>query len=48
MAIMIRPNGKAKKIAYSILGKPANFDKKSQRDKEIDRRLLFYETYKVR
>jgi hypothetical protein len=48
MAAMIRPAGKAKKIAYAILGKPANFDKKSKRDQEIDRRLLFYETYKVR
>jgi hypothetical protein len=48
MAIMIRPAGKATKICYKILGKPANFDKKSQRDKDIDRRLLFYETYKVR
>lgn len=45
---MIRPKGKAKKIAYAILGKPANMDKKSQRDKDVDRRLLFYETYKVR
>jgi len=48
MSVMIRPKGKAKKIAYSILGKPANMDKKSKKDQEIDRRLLFYETYKVR
>ncbi len=48
MCVMIRPKGKAKKIAYAILGKPANMDKKSQRDKDVDRRLLFYETYKVR
>jgi hypothetical protein len=48
MAVMIRPKGKAKKIAYDLLGKPANMDKKSKRDQEIDRRLLFYETFKVR
>ncbi len=48
MACMIRPKGKAKKIAYDILRKPANLDKKSKRDQEVDRRLLFYETYKVR
>lgn len=47
-AIMIRPKGKAKKIAYALLGKPANLDKKSKKDQDINRRLLFYETYKVR
>lgn len=34
-----RTNIKATKIAYSVLGVPPNMKKKSQRDKEIDKKL---------
>lgn len=43
-----RPEGKAKKIAYAILGKPANLQKKSKKEKQIDKVLLFQETARVR
>lgn len=44
-----RSNKKATKIAWSILGKPANMQfKPSEKEKEIDRRLLFEETTRVR
>lgn len=49
MPVMLRPPGKAKKIAYKILGVPANIQ--SKRDKEqkrINRRLIFEETTRVR
>lgn len=37
MPAMPRPKGKARKIAYNILGKPsAMHDKKTERDREID------------
>jgi hypothetical protein len=45
---MIRPHGRAKKIAYSILGEPANMKKRSPAEKEIDRKLIFQETARVR
>jgi hypothetical protein len=49
MATMIRPAGKAKKIAYSILGVPGAIqEKKTAKQKEIDRRLLFENTARVR
>lgn len=38
MPVMPRPNGKAKRIAYDILGKPSTMhDKKTSRDIEIDK-----------
>jgi len=43
-----RPRGKAEKIAFSLIGKPANFKKKSAKEKELDRILLFQETARVR
>ena len=44
-----RPNKKATKIAWAILGKPANMQfKPSEKEKYIDRRLLFEETTRVR
>lgn len=44
-----RPEGKAKKIAFKLLGKPENrFNKKNARDKYIDRMLLFNDTRLVR
>jgi len=50
MSVMIREkNSKAKKIAYAILGVPATIqDKKTTRQKEIDRRLMFQNTSLVR
>ena len=43
-----RVPGKATKIAYKLLGKPANMQKDSKRDQLIDRRLLYEETMRVR
>ena len=46
---MLRPKGKATKIAYKILGKPDNLkDNRTSKDLKIDRRLVFEETYRVR
>ena len=43
-----RPRGKAEKIAFALIGKPANFKKKSAKEKELDKILLFQETARVR
>jgi hypothetical protein len=41
--------GKAKKIAYKILGVPANIEyKRSEVEKKINKRLIFEETTRVR
>lgn len=49
MPCMPRFAGKATKIAYKILGKPANMqDIKTPYDREVNRRLIFEETVKVR
>lgn len=41
MPAMPRPTNKARKIAYRILGMPAAFlDKKSERDREVDKIIL--------
>ena len=42
MPAMPRPNGQAKKIAYAIIGKPANMQKvrTSEKKKEINQRLV--------
>lgn len=50
---MPRCNKKATKIAYDILGTPANIrsfqkKKKDSKSKEIDKELLFEETSRVR
>lgn len=46
---MPRPKGKAMKIAYSILGKPLSANvKKDTHRREIDKRLIFEETTRVR
>ena len=44
---MPRPDGKAKKIAYKIMGKPANMQKKTKRSK-LQEALLREETNRVR
>jgi len=49
MPAMPRPFGKAAKIAYAILGKPANMQEDKRKDKDaIEKRLLFEETQRVR
>lgn len=49
MPAMIRPDGKAKKIAYDILGIPNNMkDVKSPRKIKEDKELVFQETVRVR
>ena len=49
MPSMPRMKGKSTKIAYSVLGIPANMlFKKTGAQKKIDRRLVFEETFRVR
>ncbi len=49
MAMMIRPKGKPKKIAYKILGIPSNMQNRDKKkDNQIKRRLTFEETARVR
>ena len=49
MPAMPRPKGKAKKIAYKILGTPPNIAyKRSKAERKINKRLLFEETIRVR
>jgi len=44
---MLRPKGKPTKIAFKILGKPENLkDKNNRKDRRIDNRLIFEETYR--
>jgi len=44
-----RAKNKASKIALAILGNPSNLkDKRSAREREIDRKLLFDYTSRVR
>lgn len=47
---MLRIKGKPTKIAYKVLGVPANMKevKKTERDKKIEQRLTFEETVRVR
>lgn len=49
MPAMLRVKGKATKIAYAILGKPAPIaHKRTKAEKRINRRLLFEESARVR
>jgi hypothetical protein len=49
MPTMIRIPGKAKKIAYKILGIPANIaSKRDSIEKRINKRLIFEESIRVR
>lgn len=49
MPCMVRPMGKAKKIAFKILGIPANMrEYPTKKDTRIERQLLFEETTRVR
>jgi hypothetical protein len=49
MPVIPRMSGKAKKIAYAILGVPANIQsKRTKQQKRVNQRLLFEETVRVR
>ncbi len=49
MAMMIRPKGKPKKIAYKLLGIPSNMQNRdTKKDMRIRKRITFEETTKVR
>jgi hypothetical protein len=49
MPVMPRKHGKAKRIAYKILGVPPNISyKRSTEAKRVNKRLLFEETSRVR
>ena len=48
MPTMPRFDLKSQKIAYAIMGTPPNMRKRSKRDKDVDRRLLYEETSRVR
>ncbi|HTJ49074.1 MAG TPA: hypothetical protein VL443_06430 [Cyclobacteriaceae bacterium] len=46
---MPRPKGKAKKIAYAVLGMPMNLQRQNwKKDKQVENRLVFEETARVR
>jgi hypothetical protein len=49
MPVMPRPKGNGKKIAFKLLGVPANLkEKKTEKQKRVNRRLAFEETSRVR
>lgn len=49
MPAMPRQKGKAKKIAYNILGIPSNIaSKRNKSQRKINERLIFDETSRVR
>jgi hypothetical protein len=49
MPAMPRPNTKATKIAFKIIGRPANFDYKQPKPmRKVNKKLLFDETIRVR
>ena len=47
---MPRPNKKAEKIAFNILGTPSNLQKRkiTEEKRSVDKRLVFEETTRVR
>lgn len=50
MPVMPRMSRKAQKIAYKVLGVPANMrkHKRVNRSKKVEQRLVFEETYRVK
>ncbi len=50
MPIMPRPNKKAEKVAFDILGTPANLqkDQKTPKQNKVNKELVFEETVRVR
>lgn len=48
MPAMPRMTGKAKKIAYAVLGKPLNMNDDKKKHAPVEERLQFEETVRVR
>ena len=48
MPIMVRPEGKAKKIAFKIIGTPCNMLKSSKRKKKTEEKLEYQYTARVK
>ena len=49
MPAMLRPNKKATKIVYAILGKPNNtYDKPIFKNRQTDAALIRQETYRIK
>lgn len=50
MTAMVRPKGMGKRVAYAILGVPANMKelRKTKKEKHIDSLLKYDETQRVR
>jgi hypothetical protein len=48
MPAMPRPDDKARKIAYKILGLPGNMRKKSKREIQLDEYLKYDESRRVK
>lgn len=48
MPVAPRPKGRARNIAYAIMGFPINLSVKSKADRRINQRLVFEETSRVR
>lgn len=48
MPAMPRMMGKAKKIAYAVLGKPQNMNDDKKKKAHVEERLQFEETVRVR
>ncbi len=49
MPVMPRPSSKATKIAFAIIGVPANMaTKPTRKDKEIDKRTLWEDSVRIR
>jgi hypothetical protein len=49
MPMMVRPPGKGKKVAFSILGTPPNYtDNKTEKQKKIDERIASEESMRTK
>jgi len=48
MPTMLRPNKKAEKIVFAILGTPLNMQKTKKKNSKVEQRLVFEQTSRVR
>lgn len=48
MPVSIRPSGKARDIAYAIMGTPDNLIKKKKSRKKVDTKVLSDITFRMR
>ena len=48
MPSMLRIPGKGTQIAYKVIGKPSNMQKRTKKWSRIDKQLLFEETSRAR